>query len=243
MALNPLQMTRGGLPQPMAGELFILQRDGIHFRLDGVSDTGVPLKLQAKGVLYVSTLRIVFVTSPPPSHDARGPGGYVLYAFELPYMGIFEEKFNQPIFGANNLSGSVSALPGGGLLGSARFKITFNEGGVGTFLPMFFSLMAEAHNRLSQDRVPQFVEQVRTGTIVQQAYIDPNDPSVLYITQPVPPPTPQQQQQQQESQYGPAPYALPSHFAQVPHTAYNPTGQPQGTVPPPLTNYGPPPTR
>ena len=35
-----------------------------------------------------------------------------LVAFELPLAYIYSDKFNQPIFGANNLSGELQQIPG-----------------------------------------------------------------------------------------------------------------------------------
>ena len=94
-----------------------------------------------------------------------------LVAFELPLVYITGDKFNQPIFGCNNLSGGLRGLArvhrapcclqsklayhlwpcragkcwpavgGGGPAGTLpphSFAIYFKEGGVGTFLPLYF---------------------------------------------------------------------------------------------------------
>ena len=54
-----------------------------------------------QGELHVSTIRMVFI-----NHK----GGGDMQAFDLPMANITEEKFNQPIFGANNISGTVAAV-------------------------------------------------------------------------------------------------------------------------------------
>ena len=65
-----------------------------------------------------------------------------LHAFELPLAYLRGDKFNQPIFGCNNLSGECwPAVEGGGPAGGMpphKFALYFKEGGVGTFLPLYF---------------------------------------------------------------------------------------------------------
>ena len=56
----------------------------------------------AQGELHVSTIRMVFI-----NHS-----GGDMQAFDLPMANITNEKFNQPIFGANNISGTVAAVRG-----------------------------------------------------------------------------------------------------------------------------------
>ncbi len=102
-----------------------------------------------------------------------------LVAFELPLAYIRKDKFNQPIFACNNLSGKLSiavphpsdleaiagtmlssnagecwpAAPGGGPQGSLPphvFSLYFKEGGVGTFLPLYFRFVDIARNNLHQ---------------------------------------------------------------------------------------------
>lgn len=53
-----------------------------------------------QGELHVSTIRMVFI-----NHN-----GGDMQAFDLPMANITDEKFNQPIFGANNISGTVAAV-------------------------------------------------------------------------------------------------------------------------------------
>lgn len=100
-------------------------------------------------------------------------------AFELPLAYIRKDKFNQPIFACNNLSGKLSiavphpsdlgaiagtmassnagecwpAAPGGGPQGSLPphvFSLYFKEGGVGTFLPLYFRFVDIARDNLHQ---------------------------------------------------------------------------------------------
>lgn len=65
-----------------------------------------------------------------PSADPSG-----LVGFDLPLVYLRKDKFNQPIFGANNLSGECwPAEPQGGPMGSLppyTFTLYFKEGGCG----------------------------------------------------------------------------------------------------------------
>jgi WW domain-binding protein 2 len=102
---------------------------------------------------------------------------------------LLDESFNQPIFGANNLTGASPPLDGSGLTDTIKWKLAFNNGGVGTFLPLFFRLLNEMRQRMSQ---PQGVvanapthSDADVQQILQAAYVDPNDPSKLYVSQPM----------------------------------------------------------
>lgn len=57
-------------------------------------------------------------------------------AFDVPLALIVNEKFNQPIFGANYLSGICKPLYNM-IPADAEFKIWFMEGGCGKFLKSF----------------------------------------------------------------------------------------------------------
>ena len=96
------------------------------------------------------------------------------------------ERFNQPIFGANNMSGANEPLPGGGLSDEIKWTLTFKDGGVGTFLPLFFRLLSEMRTRMSQPAAPATPEVLSAADaqqILRAAYVDPSDPSKLYVSQ------------------------------------------------------------
>ena len=94
---NPA-LSANRLPEQIAGEMIMLSRAGIEF----TAKSGAH-KFHAHGDLYVTTLRVVFVAS-------RASGSF--QAFDLPLATMRSEKFNQPIFGANNLSGTTPPLAG-----------------------------------------------------------------------------------------------------------------------------------
>jgi len=157
----------------MNGELFVLSRSGVSFSAKSGGQ-----KFEGSGDLYLSTLRLVFVN--------KGNGS--LDGFDLPIATLIEESFNQPIFGANNLTGSSPPLDGSGLSDSIKWKVTFNNGGVGTFLPLFFRLLNEMRQRMSQPHAATAtatLSPLDAQQILHAAYVDPNDPSKLYVSQPM----------------------------------------------------------
>ena len=188
----------------MPGEFFVLSRHGISFSAKSGSWKG-----EGRGNLYLSTLRIVFVVRRPPAANgvnhatSRHPHAVVrppqaqqrggsCESFDLPLGTMHNEKFNQPIFGANNMTGTSEPLPGG-LTDEIKWTLTFKEGGVGTFLPLFFRLVHEMRRRMAQESQPQYEHNFAAPPVAQQvvqqiigaAYVDPNDPTKLYVSQPV----------------------------------------------------------
>lgn len=136
---NP-QITNG-MPVAMENEVFVLSRAGIHF----TAKSG-RVKAEGSGNLFLSTLRMVFVAD-------KG------HHFDMPLATMHDEKFNQPIFGANNMTGQSPPLdlePGAE---DYKWCISFRNGGVGTFLPFFFRLLEEMRRRMQQAATP--VVQVR----------------------------------------------------------------------------------
>jgi len=120
-------------------------------------------------------------------------------AFDLPLATLERESFNQPIFGANNLTGVSPPLPGSACDGAdIHWCLSFQDGGVGTFLPIFFGLLAEMRSRLEAERsgaagaaaggsteVPTAfavaVPETAVAEVVRAAYVDPSDPTKLYV--------------------------------------------------------------
>ena len=98
-------------------------------------------------------------------------------------------EFSQPIFGANNLTGRVSpacdepTLQQLNGLNDFKFCFTFNNGGCGTLLPVFFRIMAEVR-QYGEEAAHHVAEQVLGGSFTGAAYIDPSDPSTIYVSQP-----------------------------------------------------------
>ena len=195
--------------------------------------------LKASGVVYLSTIRVVFVLSQPTAtfsafeiplqvgigigiRDA-GSNEVTTIAVEEDWLtpskskrcccrlhaptphraaqGIEKEAFKQPIFGANYLDIVVAPVPGRGLQNPTKLTLTFNQGGANTFLRIFFELMGRVHAERSaqaayaaaiaagmqQHQPPSaLAPQAIQGYLqdVARAYVDPSDPSTIYLTQP-----------------------------------------------------------
>ncbi|CAL8463061.1 g2595 [Coccomyxa elongata] len=166
-------------------EAIALARGGVEFSVDEVRTSNG--KWSSKGVIFLTNMRMIFVANHPDA--ASG-----LVAFELPFAYITGDKFKQPVFGCNNLAGKCwPAVPGGGPLGTLpphNFVIYFKEGGVGTFLPLYFNFLE--YVRVMQQRVhsnPAPCAPVQppqaTQEMLSKAFVDPNDPSKVFLTSPV----------------------------------------------------------
>ncbi|QDZ19311.1 hypothetical protein HOP50_02g18260 [Chloropicon primus] len=194
MAANPpLVMGANGLltPAPFAGEHFVLGRDGVQIEVNNVRTSSG--KWKADGYLFVSHVRCVFVA---PKADSSG-----LQSFDFPLAYVSGEKFNQPIFGCNNLSmNCFSVGEGGGPNGAMPphgAKFYLKNGGSNTLLPLFFRLLEVT--RIEQRRAAEAAQQAQypavvhnvlpqvseVTKIVNTAYVDPSDPTTIYVTQPV----------------------------------------------------------
>ncbi|KAI5419056.1 UPF0664 stress-induced protein C29B12.11c isoform X2 [Lathyrus oleraceus] len=185
MALNP-QLFPNGMPVPFVSEMFVLARDGVEFEVDKIPGAGHGGRLKAKGIVYLSNVRMVFVAKNPVDG---------IVAFDMPLLYINSEKFNQPIFHCNNISGLVEpVVPADqhrALYSTHSFKIIFKEGGCGTFIPLFFNLIASVrqYNQFAsaptESRVdPLPVSQAPVDEMMRHAYVDPNDPTRIFLQQP-----------------------------------------------------------
>ncbi len=219
MALNPPVLS-DGLPAPVNGEYLLLTRKDISAEIK--LDNGQ--KYKGKGKLYLTTARMVFVNQ----------GSGEMRSFDVPFALMKGAKFEQPIFGANYITGKVDPLYG--LIPSpATFKFHFMSGGTQTFLNMFYNIAEQIRKRQYQGPDPRFIQQVAQGNLRNVAFVDPNDPSQIFFSQPVQPQT-----QQSVNYYFPqSQSAAPQNYNPPPPQNYNPP--PQNYNPPPPQNYNPPP--
>lgn len=127
------------------------------------------------------------------SHRQKANGAET---FEVPFRGLWDERFHQPIFGCNNLTAQIQYYDEQPFQGDLSMRIDFIEGGVNTFLPVF-------NNVLKATRVQMHAEQQQASHVPpvaisdttpapneyfpqsNMAFVDPNDPSHIYTTQPV----------------------------------------------------------
>ncbi|KAL6968746.1 hypothetical protein U1Q18_034539 [Sarracenia purpurea var. burkii] len=187
MALNP-QLFPNGMPVPFTNEMFVLARDGVEFEVDKIPGAHGG-NLKAKGTIFLSNIRMVFVANKPVGNFT---------CFDMPLLYIHGENFNQPIFFCNNISGLVEPVvpdeqqrP---LYSTHSFKIMFKEGGCGTFVPLFFNLITAVRQYSQQNgsRVeehhldPLQAAQTPVDEMMRHAYVDPNDPTRIFLQQPTP---------------------------------------------------------
>lgn len=190
MALNvPLtDGPDGRFPLPFPGEVFVLTRDKICLH---VKDADLNLK-SLKGRLFVTSMRQVFM----PSNLQKSRG---VESFELPWRGLWGERFNQPIFGVNNLTADVQYYDEQPFNGELSIRLDFMEGGVNTYLPVFNNILRATRAQLAlesrsaagvvpapipgADAAAQAPQEYYPGN--SEAFVDPSDPSRIYTTQPV----------------------------------------------------------
>ena len=104
-------------------------------------------------------------------------------AFDLPLSLISNEGFAQPIFGANYIHGTCQPLLNS-LPGEINFKIWFMTGGCGTFAPAYLKMVASCRRNRGRGAEPSAYNSYQNAGQRKMAYIDPNDPSVIYLQQP-----------------------------------------------------------
>lgn len=185
MALNP-NLYGNGMPVAFVNEMFVLIRDGVEFEVDKIPGASGGIA-KAKGKIYLSNVRMVFVADKPTNN---------FIAFDMPLLYVHGEKFNQPIFHCNNISGLVEPVvpddQNRALYSTHSFKILFKEGGCGTFVPLFFNLIKSVRQYNQQfggatePHAPDPLRAAQTPVdeMMRCAYVDPNDPTRIFLQQP-----------------------------------------------------------
>lgn len=116
-------------------------------------------------------------------------------SFEMPFRGLWDEKLNQPIFAANNLTATLQFYDNQPFTGDLSFKLIFREGGCNTFLHMFNNVLRTTRQQLQAERrlggTPAPIAAPPSAPPVEEymsghgeAFVDPQDPSTIYTTQP-----------------------------------------------------------
>lgn len=126
--------------------------------------------------VFISDVRVVALAE---EHDGRGRDGQVPSGIDMPLVYIRNEKVEQPLFGANALSGRCFKVdPNGGPQGELPphdFRLRFKSGGCGTFVNAFFSVIDGVRSVEQGQQAPSSIFDP------DAAYVDPNDPTTVHI--------------------------------------------------------------
>eukprot|EP00924_Labyrinthula_sp_SR-Ha-C_P001639 snap_masked-scaffold_18-processed-gene-4.2-mRNA-1 protein AED:1.00 eAED:1.00 QI:0/-1/0/0/-1/1/1/0/167 len=148
-------------------EVFLLRRGGIRGEL--LAPDLPPLS--SEGTLYLSSRRIVFVSSKEKVFG-KAEDELKLNSFNIQLRDLYQEKFNQPIFGCNNLSGKVRGSM------DVFFKFHFQIAAAAIFLKVFSRTMYVIRNDSSN-----LSHKKNLARECQEAFAvgDSADPSVIYL--------------------------------------------------------------
>lgn len=150
------------------------------------------LLITTKITILIIINSIVFLIDHQYRMKARGAE-----TFEMPFRGLWDERFNQPIFGCNNLTATIQFYDEQPFQGGLTMKIDFIAGGVNTFLPVFNNVLQATRVQMEQER--RLADNVTPSPVAisesapqpteyfphsNMAFIDPNDPTRIYTTQP-----------------------------------------------------------
>ena len=196
-------------------EAWILRREDVSVRIrckNGENDSvRVPMQWlpdcrERKGCLLLSTYRAIIQwdTSHMSSEQLQNlplsfnnnPGSSTECFFEIPLHLVNREKYNQPFFGRNYLSGSFTINLSNGpetndssssSIETVDWELYFNNGSAGTLLSHFFLELSRARTRegnISQSSPNDCINREKTEREINcqhVAYFDPNDPTIVLI--------------------------------------------------------------
>lgn len=147
--------------QLFPGEYEICRRYGVHLsvNVDGYTERDRP------GVLHLTTIAMLFRSF---------AGDECVFAIDLPLLLTEEEEFEQPLLGANRLTGATSPLSGSGIANKLRWEMSFHEG-VGDWVSRFMCTITEL--RKTQESVSDAPKQGSDA----YAFVVPGDEMTLYV--------------------------------------------------------------
>ncbi|KAI8323911.1 hypothetical protein GQ54DRAFT_257490 [Martensiomyces pterosporus] len=134
MALNAVMLERGlRNPVPLPNENFLYHCNGVKFDLkigDGYPGNSVAYQ-SPSGTAFISNQRIVFLsqTATAETSASNSAGPNAVSSFTIPHGNVRDQKFTQPIFGANRFEALAIPVAGGGVPSNAMLTLTFKEGG------------------------------------------------------------------------------------------------------------------
>ncbi|KAJ3386774.1 hypothetical protein HDU92_002315 [Lobulomyces angularis] len=122
MSIDSIALDTSEQPILNRGEKIFNYQGGVWLEFE--SGSGYPGQGQnyytKGGTVYQTNLRVIYLPVPSLPY---------LKSFTVPIQNFKEEKFNQPLFGANFFEALIFPVPLGGLTIPGKLKLTFKEGG------------------------------------------------------------------------------------------------------------------
>lgn len=164
MSFNPCPASAP--PSWYPGEGLLVTADNVEFSLSlgRFPPRQSKATCKAKGLLHLTNIRLLFIATKPTASPV--PGGPEFASFDIPLRGIVDVKFNQPIFGANNLQGKVTPVSCLEASAPVEWKAAFIAGGTTVLIPTLLRLMDQLHREAQGQAIP--AQQLRTPQ--QQPY-------------------------------------------------------------------------
>ncbi|XP_005379449.1 PREDICTED: postacrosomal sheath WW domain-binding protein isoform X2 [Chinchilla lanigera] len=132
-----------------------------------------------RGTLFLTSYRVIFVTARSVSDP--------MVSFTMPFDLMRNCTVEQPIFGANYITGTIQAAPDGGWEGEATFKLVFRKGGA----IHFAQLMMEASSAAAQGAplgTDYWFRPLRIYVVTGEAGVCPPEAPCQAVAYGVPPP-------------------------------------------------------
>lgn len=177
MALNPKLIQGADYPFPAnkGNEYTYMRVDGVKLKLFLPDRT-----IKDDGTVFLTSTRLVFVKNPKGRKNANFKG------LELPYHLMDKPKFEQPVFGMNYITGTIRPLVDdpNAIQVPCTWNLIFSGGNCARFLTTFTHVYEESKKRKPSENIVRPMDHFMCPN---SAYIDPNDPSHIYINAPVNP--------------------------------------------------------
>ncbi|VWU50542.1 conserved protein, unknown function [Hepatocystis sp. ex Piliocolobus tephrosceles] len=135
--------------------------------------------IKESGTVFLTNLRLIFIKNVTSKTNPN------FSSAELPLNLIEKPKFEQPVFGENHLTGIInpSINSPNSLRSACKWNLYFSNGQCTSFLHYFF----KAYESVKHNKPLQSMNEMNSIFFANvNAYVDPSDPTYLYINEPIP---------------------------------------------------------
>ena len=171
MALNPILNTQTNEPIRIDEEYFIVKKNNVSFEAKSQNSK----IFSCEGKVILTSNRIVIINNDKNNLNFKG--------FEIPFTKIYNEKYIEPVFGKNYISGEILPLLGS-QLGRCSFFLYFKTKENGTFVNALFKLIDSLRSNQNLMIDNNLKRSLELNEIYKEFSIDINDDSLLYEIQP-----------------------------------------------------------